>query len=713
MKRLFFSSLVLFSFFSPLLGSSSNDQTIDSPVQVQLVAEENSIKPGRPFWLGIELKMAEGWDTYWMNPGDSGFPTQVNWKLPKGFIAGPLEWPYPKIFKNSSLVAFGYTDTVLLLSKILPPKNIENGSITLAADVNWLACKDLCVPGNAHISLSLPINNSEPVAIVEKSGLFAKAREALPRQLEDQGNLTVQLQPDEIVMNFKPKPGSFGEIEEMQFISEDAEVVDYGAPQSFKIEQEGIILNLKKMHSTNKLSALKGVLLVSEKGTSVKKAIQINTPPKETQQIGAEAHQTLNIKLALLFAFLGGLILNVMPCVLPVIALKIFGFVKIAHERRKIVLKHGGVFALGVLVSFWILSIALLIMRACGESIGWGFQLQEPAFVAILAAMLFLLGLSLFGVFELGTSMISLGSQQVESSGGSSLKNSFMSGILATLVATPCTGPLLGPALGFAMTLSPFLAVTVFTMMGFGMAFPYLIFSAFPKLISFLPKPGNWMVIFKQLMGFLMMGTVVWLIWIFGAQTDNMATFALLSVMVILALGGWIFGKWSLPTKRKITRILSTTLAVALFLLGGTIVIFVTKQHRNVEVAHALFEQDWEVYNPQRVEELRAQGIPVFVDFTAKWCLICQANKAILHSSDLKKAFYDKGVVKMTADWTKKNPVITEALDNLGRTGVPLYVLYSGHPDEKPYVLPQTLSGSIVYKYLEKLTPSQTTVYAD
>ncbi|MCH9628000.1 MAG: Thiol:disulfide interchange protein DsbD [Chlamydiales bacterium] len=704
--------------FQPL-SAQSETLSASEPVQAELIAEEQSVQPGRPFWVGVELKMEDGWDTYWMNPGDSGFPTQVNWQLPDGFTAGPIEWPYPETFTADSLVAFGYTDKVLLLSEITPPKNLPaDQPITLEADVSWLACKDACVPGNAHLSLSLPVSDASPLADGQATALFAQARSALPQQVGE-GDLTVQALADEIVMNFQPQPGTFGEIEQMQFIPEQGEVIDYAAPQPFQVGEEGITLNVKKAVPGSESQPFKGVLLVSEKGSAVKRAIHVDSASAVASATRVSHGGVSSLGMALAFAFLGGLILNVMPCVLPVIALKIFGFVKMAHERRSVILKHGGVFGLGVLVSFWLLSGALLALRAYGEGIGWGFQLQEPVFVAILAGILFLLGLSLFGLFELGTSMISLGGKAAASEGSSPLKSSFMSGVLATLVATPCTGPMLGPALGFAMTLPAIQALLVFTMMGMGMAFPYLLFSAFPKLVRFLPKPGNWMITFKHLMGFVMMATVVWLVWVFGAQTDNMAIFVLLASLLVLAVGAWIFGRWGAPTRRKTTRMVATVLAACFLFVGSGATILTAKQYRDFgpaasgSGAQLVSEEGWEAYDPDRVQELRAQGVPVFVDFTAKWCLICQANKVTLRSAEITKAFKEKGVVTMSGDWTKKDPVITEQLEKLGRTGVPVYVLYPGSPHDAPSILPQTLSSKVVHEYLDKLETPKTTVYAD
>jgi thiol:disulfide interchange protein len=693
-------ALLLFNNFSAFASEQKE------PVKAELIAEQSAVKAGQPFWVGIHLQMDKGWDTYWRNPGDSGFATQVNWTLPEGFKAGPLLWPYPEKIVNESLVAFGYRDSVLLMTEITPPQTLAAGQkVEIQAEVSWLACNEACVPGSASLKLPLSITDSAPAIDTAVAPLFTNARKALPQK---EGNLSVIAQTDQIILNFQPQAGSLSAIEEMLFIPEEGEVVDYTAPQAFHTEGERVTLSVKRSHPESQLSSLKGVLLLSEKGGEIKRAIQVDST------VGAHAATYMSVAVALGLAFVGGLILNVMPCVLPVVALKIFSFVKMAGQKRSLTLQHGGVFSLGVVLSFWLLSGALLVLRAYGEVVGWGFQLQEPIFVAILASILFLLGLSLFGVFEMGTSLISLGSKTSASTTISPLKSSFMSGVLATLVATPCTGPLLGPALGFAMTLPPVQALTIFTSMGIGMAFPYLLFSSFPHLVRFLPRPGNWMIAFKQIMGFLMMATVVWLVWVFGAQTDNMATFVLLAALLIMALGAWVFGKWGALTRRRVTRLVASVLAALLVFTGGSSAVMIAKQHHTspssgiTQIADS--GEEWGIYSPERVEELRTVGTPVFVDFTAKWCLICQANKVTLHSSEVQKAFQEKGVVTLTADWTKRDAVITQQLEKLGRTGVPVYVLYSNDPKEPPYILPQTLTENVIHEYLGKL--NSTTVYA-
>lgn len=702
---------------TPLQASPS--QSSEEPVRAELFVEDDAVQPGRPFWVGIELKMAEGWDTYWVNPGDSGFPTQVEWQLPEGFQASDLYWPFPKKFTTDSLVAFGYTDTVVLLAKIIPPQTLSAGQrVEIGAQVNWLACKDACIPGEMRVSLPLEVNATAPHAQADQVIRFAKARQALPQALEaGKEDLTVEAQQEALILHFKPM-ASVDTIEELLFIPEEGELIDYGAPQNLNKGADTITLQVKRASSEKELPThVKGVLIVSEKGNQ--RAIQVDRDTAPLVLSAAPSDEAVSsVGMALVLAFLGGLILNVMPCVLPVIALKIFGFVKIAQQRRLTIFKHGAVFSIGVLISFWVLSGILLVLRAYGEGVGWGFQLQEPVFVAVLATILFLLGLSLFGLFEMGTSLISLGHKAKSNTATSPLGSSFMSGVLATLVATPCTGPLLGPALGFAMTLPPIKALTIFTSMGLGMAFPYLLFSAFPALVRFLPKPGNWMVTFKQLMGFLMMATVVWLVWVFGAETDNMATFILLASFLLIAIGAWIFGHWATPVRSKLTRVMATCMAALLLLVGGGATIMTAKQHREMFIdssngTRLVADHGWEMYSEERLEALRLQGVPVFVDFTAKWCLICQANKVTLHSSEVQKAFNEKGVVTMIADWTKKDPSITKELEKLGRTGVPVYALYPGDPALLPHILPQTLTGRVVQDYLNRLSAPKTTVYAN
>lgn len=410
----------------------------------------------------------------------------------------------------------------------------------------------------------------------------------------------------------------------------------------------------------------------------------------------------------LFLAFLGGAILNLMPCVLPVISVKVLQLVKMAGSSRRAIAQHGLVFTLGVLVSFWLLAGVLLGLQAYGRAVGWGFQLQEPLFVGILAAVLFVFSLNLFGVFEFGLLVSSWAGQRESRSarrkGG--LSAAFFSGVLATAVATPCTGPFLGTAVGLAVTVPTWAALAIFTAIGLGMSFPYLLLTTFPRLVHFLPRPGAWMVRFKEFMGFLMLGTVLWLVWVFGVQTSTLGVMALLTGFFILTLACWIYGGWGTVVHSMRVRVVSILGAALLVLLGGYFVVGAADQMLPAGViAEEQGEDGWMPFSKESLESIRAEGKPVFIDFTAKWCLICQANHYVLEIAKVREKFKEHGVVRLMADWTRADPAITEELRKHGRNGVPLYLLYVPHAEE-PIILPQLLTPDVVLGYLSRIQES-------
>jgi thiol:disulfide interchange protein len=718
---------------SAIMGSPSH-------VRVELIQEEETIQPGRPFWVALHLNLEDGWHVYWKNPGDAGIPLKVEWKLPNGFEVGPLQWPFPEKFTMADMVGFGYKEEVILLSQIIPPLQIDpRAKVDMQAQVKWLVCSSLtCQPGSASATLPLVVSTEQPHLRPEFAAVFEQARAKIPqtqvkvKTVRKEG--IVQLEIPQEATELREET-----IRDIYFFPEQKDVID----PSFEpivaasaSESNRYLVNLKGGDEIGAASKyLKGVLVL-HKQNGVQESIQafdIDSPIEEDDQdalnlltssassspmaIGNPTMRSSSssfnfeggIALALVFAFIGGMILNLMPCVLPVISFKVMSFVKMSGQSRSLTLKHGLMFSLGVILSFWLLASAMLMLRAYGQAVGWGFQLQEPLFVVILASLLFIFALSLFGVFEWGMFFASwAGQTQAETSQKSSgYIGSFLSGVLATAVATPCTGPFLGSAVGFAVTLPVFQSLLIFTSLGLGMCFPYLLLAAFPSYLRFMPKPGAWMEIFKQLMGFLLLATVLWLMWVFSAQTDAFSLVCLLAGFLCFSIGAWIYGRGCSPVAARRTRIFASILVILFAFMGCEAILFPRATwYSQDSVAHTKSVSDhwdgWEDFSPERVAQLRREGKPIFIDFTAKWCLICQANHLVLSSDDVKKRLGDLGVVKMKADWTKNDPIITQELSKFGRNSVPLYVLYGSDDKQEPLILPQVLTPDVVAEHLSR-----------
>lgn len=713
MKQSFLVLLLTLSTF----GYANNFQdSFHDPVQAEIIHENRTVQPGKPFWVGIRLTMESGWHAYWKNPGDAGMTPDVQWALPEGYLVSELQWPTPKTFTAMEAIGYGYENELILLAEVTPSKN-SHTLVEIAADLSWVVCDDSsCLPGGTEVKATIPVSSATPTPHTSHAGHFSKARSQIPKQINP---INGHRQNGLITLNIDHP----SEIFHASFYPEQPERIDSSVdPIVIKSDQQFKVV-LKEMNPSSS-EPLKGVLVLNE---TVAYDIHVSLNPLNTSDIALNlTGKTLKsnstetyamadhsfkggVFLAIGLAFLGGLILNLMPCVLPVISFKILSFIKMAGQSRSLIFKHGLAFSAGVLISFWTLAGVLLMLQAWGHTVGWGFQLQEPLFVGILAAIILVFGLSLFGVFEIGTGFASLAGQ-ASTKTETGLTGSFFSGILATAVATPCTGPFLGTAVGFAVTLPTYQAMLIFTSLGLGMASPYLLLGAFPQFLRFMPKPGNWMITFKEIMGFVMLATVLWLIWVFGAQTDSLAIFILLSGFFILAIGCWIFGKWGTPIKKKLTRSISFVFTLGCFLLGGYAIIQASsipslslEQTNNSEIAMADpsdLSSKWISFSPEKLAHYREQGIPVFIDFTAKWCLICQANHLVLELDDVKAKFKEKGVVKMLGDWTKKDPIITEALSKYGRNSVPLYLLYG---NEEPMILPQVLTTDVVIEHLDKI----------
>jgi thiol:disulfide interchange protein DsbD len=672
--------------------------------RVTLVPETEWVQPGRAFFVGLRLEMDEGWHTYWLNPGDSGLPTRLEWELPEGFAAGEIQWPRPERFSLGPLTSYGYGGSVLLLVEIAPPASFAGASVELVATARWLECEEVCLPGKAPVTVSLPVRESPP-ALSPWGDEFAASRRLLAA---DARGWTLQAgeRAGVLALSVEPPLGWDAVPTEAWFYPTETEVVEASQPQRLFRAERGFRLEMTPDEARSPGSGpLRGVLVADAGGPDggeLVLSVEAGFAPEVAAAIGtgapAAAGAMSSLAPALLAAFLGGLILNLMPCVLPVLSLKVLAFVREAGGDPRRAWHHGLAFTGGVLVFFWILAASLLALRAGGEQVGWGFQLQSPGFVAFLTFLFFLIGLNLFGVFEVGTSLTSVAAADHRSG----LAGSFWGGALATLVATPCTAPFMGSALGYALAQPAWVALVVFSFLGLGMAFPYLLLSRFPSLRRYVPRPGAWMEAFKQLMGFFIMATVVVLLWVFGRQAGVNAMSLLLGSLVVIGLGAWIYGRGSAPDapprRRLVSRLAAAGLVVAGVLLGLSQA--QADPGRSPSRAPAAAELDWQPWSEARQSELLAQGRPVFVDFTADWCLTCQVNEQVAFTAEVRDRLEAEGVALLRADWTLRDDAITRALSSHGRQGVPLYVLYGR--DGKPRLLPQLLTPGLVVAALDE-----------
>ncbi len=678
-------------------------------VVAELISEVEWIVPGQPFDVALRFEIEENWHTYWLNPGDAGLPTNIQWQLPPGFSAGDIQWPYPERVVTPPLVSYGYSHEVLHIVRITPPADLQPGSsVTLKAKADWLVCEVVCIPGEAAVQLTLPVRAETPPRLSKWADAFAETRKKFPVK-DTEWQITADVQDSLLVISVKPPQGQTTSEQPIIFAPAEEMVLENSVqPEFYRTDEEARLIFLISRYREEPLERLSGVLIneAGWQGPGSAKGLWIDIPVRGSGQSVASGDGP-GLWLALVFAFIGGMILNLMPCVLPVLSVKILGIVHQAGSSHSKPWKHGLIFTAGVLVSFWLLAGALLALRAGGEHLGWGFQLQSPAFIVVLSSIMFLFGLSLFGVFEIGTSLAATGGRLDNKSGNA---GSFWSGVLATIVATPCTAPFMGSALGFALTQPAWASMLIFTFLGLGMAFPYILLTSSPKLLRYVPKPGRWMESFKQFLGFLMMATVIWLIWVLGIQAGIDAVTSLLIALLIIGIAGWVYGRWGTPAMEGAAR--RWGIGIAAFLLifglsfalntagraaaGGTMQI--STDGTNGEGI------EWQAFSPELVRELRAQKRAVFIDFTAAWCLSCQVNERVaLANPEVVKKFRELNVAMIKADWTSRDETITKALAEFGRNSVPLYVLYYPDPDKEPLILPEILTPGIVLDALKTL----------
>lgn len=656
------------------------------PVQAELVSRFHDAVPGTEFEIGLLLRHDSKWHTYWKSTGDTGLPTRIQWSLPQGWHASEILWPTPAVFKIGDLVNYGYGDEVLLPVRISVPASAKVGSVQdIKAEVSWLMCADQCVPGKASLTLAVQVADKDGGA-TKASTLFEASHTAMPSPLSDASGV------------FDPKTHAvrvtFKSTEPFHhfyvFAEGDDSVVVYGAPQSVSRSADKISVTLQGTDELKAGSQFSGVFAADggplKAGWAGSFSVPLESGTVAAPTVSDDTPQTgLSSWLAVAMAFIGGLILNVMPCVFPVLSLKILSLVQ---DRQRINLPlHGVVFTLGVLLTMLVLAGVLIAVKSAGISVGWGFQLQSPIFVASLAVIFAAISVNLLGWFEFSCVRVSGGSYS------NSLLNCFATGVLAVVAASPCTAPFMGAALGYALTASIRESIFVFLALGLGMSLPWLVLSLFPVLTAWMPKPGAWMNVFRKLMAIPMLLTMIWLLWVLSQQVSFTALVLYIAAVISLCVCLFLYGKlqFSLLTA-KLPIVLSAACAVLLFAAASS------PLFRQPDAA----VQAADAWSPQAVENALKAGKPVFVDFTASWCVTCQANKiAVLDREDIREAFKQHGVVFLVADWTNQNPDITQALESFGRSGVPLYILYS--PDGKTTVLPELLTKNIVIEALDKL----------
>ncbi|MDZ7637704.1 MAG: thioredoxin family protein [Bryobacterales bacterium] len=683
----------------------------------ELVSEFSTVTPGEPFTLGLSMKLDPEWHSYWVNPGDAGLGTKIKWDDLQGATVSEVIYPTPHYIPTPPLASYGYEDQVMLLLDAVASSTWKPGQqITLSGRADFLVCREVCLPAREQVSVTFTVG-AEVEENVNWAGAFARTRAAMPKPVSDVKGLSIRAAhaPGGYLVALKSdSPQDLGALHstEARFFAQDTGVIQHAGEQTRNLANgELFVFAPISEYSKGPAERLRGLLALPENGTwrqgAAVHAVSFDVPVEALGTISMPAGRApsggvpSSLLVILLSAFAGGMILNLMPCVFPVLSLKIMGFVQQAGEDRAKIRSHGFVFAAGVLASFWALAGSLLVLRAGGAQLGWGFQLQSPAFVAAMALLIFGLGLSMAGVFEIGASLTRLGAAGSRSEGYSS---SFFSGVLATAVATPCTAPFMGGALGYAISQPAWESMLVFTLLGAGMATPYLVLSLNPGLLKRLPRPGAWMETLKQLLSFPLFATAIWLLWVFGLQTGIDGATGLLAAMLCLGVAGWILGHWNAYSISARARVVSRTFATLAVAAGLALAWSASSQSAPAAIGSANSESAvWQPWSAAKVAALVAEGKPVFVDFTAAWCLTCQVNKrTVLHRESVEKAFQEKGVTLLVADWTNQDPEIAAQLEALNRSGVPVYALYKSN-SPSPVLLPELLTEGIVMAALAEM----------
>ncbi|HWY39839.1 MAG TPA: thioredoxin family protein [Chthoniobacterales bacterium] len=686
-----------------LLAHTAAAQTYQGKelVKASLLADTSAVVPGRPFSVGLLLRMAPGWHTYWKYSGDAGLPTEIKWNLPPGWKVGEIQWPIPlKTIDPGDILTYGYQDEVLLIQEITPSAKVAESSIKLSAQSDWLVCEKICIPGNANLALELSTSTSaEP----KNTDLFARYRRLLPQKFPDAKTASTTWSRAGNDLDFKISSEQIANYQAIDFFPLPQGNAVVGHPSIESRTANEISFKIPIESADRSLTSMPGlVVLAQRENGNDRTAWEVG--PARVAAAPPIAQPSRGLATFLLFGFIGGFILNLMPCVLPVISLKIFGFIKQAGESRRKIFRSGLAFTAGIFAWFIALALLLIALKSAGRDLTWGgFQFTNAYFVLTLGVIVLVFALNLFGVFEISLPP-SLSRGMLSTAERKDDLGSFFQGVFATVLATPCTAPFLGTALGFAFAQSPLVILSMFVAIAAGMSAPYFLLSAQPGWMRFLPQPGPWMVHVKQFMGFLLLATLLFLLYVLGAQRGLDGAIWASCFLLIIALACWMKGAFIIPTESGLKRAIACGLMFVLLVAGGFYFIGDKFQSSKIDIAQNASGGDWQPFTPERLQSEREQDHAVFVDFTAAWCLTCKFNeKAVLENSEVRDAFQRHGVVKLKADWTNGDPVITKLLQQFGRPGVPLYVLYPGKSQE-PIVFPELLTKNILLDKLETIT---------
>ena len=661
----------LLTLFSLLFFSSNlflNEKSFASNSSFEIIPEKVSIFNENEIYLIVKFDLEKNWHTYWKNPGDSGEPASFEWDLPEGFEISEAMWPTPELIPYPPLTTFGYTDQLELLFKLLLPEGVKENSV-IAVSSKWLVCADVCIPQEGSVSFDLFKANQAYPSQIEQ--LLSKIKQKIP--LDNGKTITSKIEEDRLVLNLE----ELGlDITDAYFFPFRKDVIDYSVNQKLKKNDEEVSLSLAFMENTD-VSLIKGGILKTNAGSQELRLLQRNFQSEVSLR-----PEFISLMTAILFSLIGGLLLNLMPCVFPVISLKILNFVNHSENRSQTSL-HGMFFSLGAILMFVLIGLSVLVLKSIGMDVGWGYQLQSPIVVSLLIFLfIFLAGFFLLNVNFFNT-LLSIGTTGLKAP---NYVNSFATGFLAVIVATPCTAPFMGSALGFAILQPGFSSFLIFFALGIGFTFPYILLSIFPGLVSILPKPGQWMETFKQFMAFPMMLTALWLIWVLSSQISSFQL-----ILVLLGISLIVFFYWLNQLNITSTSGKRFRVFVYLFIFVS---IFLTLPTQNIST-----QENTNVFSEAELNKKLEQG-PVFLNFTADWCITCKVNERVaLKTKNTLNLFKEKEIFYMEADWTNKNKVISEKLESFGRSSIPLYVFYPER-DKQPIILPEILSESVIEDYL-------------